>query len=459
MRICNSCWQSWSTSIAVIVVLSSCIVLVVWLRQYGPENSLSRAATEKYIDSLDLSRFEDLGTSYTSERYHPDQFPDPIDDKHYSNYAYIEDLEERLRQVDRPQVLKVIFDQVTEGAETDTQRHLLILEFLHKVSVHQPGIKLEYATGKKVSDPLVLLEGNVMHCGQVAGLAVDLFEAAGYQARIVSLSGHIIAEIWYEDGWHLIDGDSLGGNGLSPMTPDQRIPSFVEVLEHPEWIDALPHKFELRGLGRLPIGGTYARSWRYARERNDLKRGYLQKQGYVSPSDKHYGWQNTTFEASDWVGNQNEPRFQPGIATFEDVVIANIDDDFSEVTIVWKDVRDKDNDLLGYRVFVSQNARQWNYDSFAGSIEASNYWSSDLGWRPEMYESLYSLPPHEVAKVTVDDPEVTLKLQRGKSYYVTVMAFDEYHERAGRVLYLMSNELRIDLEAAAAIGTESTKEG
>ena len=129
------------------------------------------------------------------------------------------------------------------------------------------------------------------------------------------------------------------------------------------------------------------------------------------------------------------------------------------MTIVWKDVRDKDNVLLGYRVFVSQNARQWNYDSFAGSIEASNYWSIDLGWRPEMYESLYSLPPHEVAKVTVDDPEVTLKLQRGESYYVTVMAFDEYHERAGRVLYLMSNELRIDLEAAAAIGTESTKEG
>jgi hypothetical protein len=458
MRICNSRQQSWSTLITVVAVLISCVVLVIWLRQYGPENSLSRAATEQYIKSLDVSRFEDLGTSYTSDRYHPDQFPNIVGE-HGTNYAYVNDLQKRLHGVNRPLVLKAIFDQVTEQADDHTQRHLAVLKFLHKVGVHQHGLKLVHEDGRKVSDPLVLLEANVMHCGQVAGVAVDLFESAGYEARTVCLEGHVVAEIWYDGDWHIFDGDSMGGNGLSPMSPDGSIPSMVELTEHPEWIDALPHRFELSQEGIARINGGYARSWRYCRSGDFEGRCYTRKPNYVNANDKYYGWTNTRSEPCDWATNETEARFQPGIVKFMDVSVVDSSDGFAEVTISWKEAKDKDNDLLGYRVFVSRDSRQWQYDIFHGSSDSQRYWNSSSGWQPEMYERIYTLPPHEVEMIVTAEPKVTLRLEEGAPYFVTVAAFDEYHERAGRVLYLMSNELRIDLEAAAAIGIEPTKGG
>ena len=62
----------------------------------------------------------------------------------------------------------------------------------------------------------------------------------------------------------------------------------------------------------------------------------------------------------------------------------------------------------------------------------------------EMYDALYSLPPHDAGLIETAATEVLFELTPGKTYYVTVMAFDEYHERIGKTLYLQSNELRID---------------
>ena len=56
-----------------------------------------------------------------------------------------------------------------------------------------------------VKDPLVLLELGEMRCGHVAGLAVDLFDAMGYEGRLVQLSCHVIAEIKYDGRWHYFD--------------------------------------------------------------------------------------------------------------------------------------------------------------------------------------------------------------------------------------------------------------
>ena len=407
---------------------------------------------------LDISRYERQGTSYTSNRYHPDQFPDRVNEQQ-TNLAYIEDLQEQLQGINRPVVLKAIFDEVTKDAKDHKQRHLAMLKFLHKVSVHEHGVKLVHENGLKVSDPLVLLEGNVMHCGQVAGLAVDLFESAGYVGRTVHLDGHVVAEIWYDDDWHVFDGDSMGGNGLSPMSPDGSIPSVVELTQHPEWIDALPHRFEIDHNGTARSSGGIARSWRYCRSGDYEGRCYRRKRSYVNANDEYYGWTNTRAEPYDWSTEELEPRYQPGVVKFKEVSVTEREDQTAEVTITWKAPADKDNDLLGYRVFISRKSRGWSYDMFHGANKAERYWNNTSSWQPDMYERVYELPPHDVDMLVTEDPQITLQLEEGQTYFVTVMAFDEYHERAGRVLYLMSNELRISLGQTDQAAGDVTREG
>ena len=97
-----------------------------------------------------------------------------------------------------------------------------------------------------VSDPLVLLQFGEMRCGHVARVAVDLFSAAGYQARLVQLGGHVIAEVYYGQNWHYFDADLFKG-GQCVFNPDGSIPSVDQLSQI-----ALPDRFAGRPiLGRL----------------------------------------------------------------------------------------------------------------------------------------------------------------------------------------------------------------
>jgi hypothetical protein len=73
--------------------------------------------------------------------------------------------------------------------------------------MHNDCIKPMHEDKTMVMDPLILLKLNEMRYSQVDRVAVDLFEAVGYQARVVQLGGHVIAEIFYESDWHYFDNE------------------------------------------------------------------------------------------------------------------------------------------------------------------------------------------------------------------------------------------------------------
>lgn len=60
-----------------------------------------------------------------------------------------------------------------------------------------------------------------------------------------------------------------------------------------------------------------------------------------------------------------------------------------------------------------------------------------------MYEKMYRVPPHEVALVTTKPPYVNLSLAPGE-YFITVMPYDKHGEAVGKVLYQMSDEIRVN---------------
>jgi len=95
--------------------------------------------TDAYIASLDLARVERLGRDILSPRYYdPARFGKPPEEVEKGDYDFerLADVERRLEGVDRRRALAHIFKAITTGVETDTERHVAILRFLHRASVH-----------------------------------------------------------------------------------------------------------------------------------------------------------------------------------------------------------------------------------------------------------------------------------------------------------------------------------
>ena len=139
---------------------------------------------------------------------------------------------------------------------------MALLLFLQEVSIHSDYLQPMYPNGTMVSDPLVLLQLGEMRCGQVARLAVDLFSAAGYQARVVQLGGHVIAEVYYGKNWHYFDADMFGG-GQTVFNPDGSIPSVVQLSQSPYLIDSLAADWEPNSTNSWETSAAIAPSYWY----------------------------------------------------------------------------------------------------------------------------------------------------------------------------------------------------
>ena len=112
---------------------------------------------------------------------------------------------------------------------------------------------------------------------------------------------------------------------------------------------------------------------------------------------------------------------------------------------------DRDADLLGYRIYLSNKSRGWDYSFFGGSQSAKKCWSNPDGWKPEMYEKMAQIPPHEVALIETKGTSIDIPVESGKTYFVTVMPYDAHGEMVGRKLYFASNEIKVRVEQESAM--------
>ncbi|MBI2477443.1 MAG: hypothetical protein HYV60_01945, partial [Planctomycetia bacterium] len=97
-----------------------------------------------------------------------------------------------------------IVTSITNGNMTDEQRAMAIWKFLvdwryHDYPAEQQG---------EVHDPVKLISVyGYGFCDDSAAAFCELATAAGMQTRSYGLSGHVVAEAFYADGWHMFDPD------------------------------------------------------------------------------------------------------------------------------------------------------------------------------------------------------------------------------------------------------------
>jgi hypothetical protein len=182
------------------------------------------AATASYLATLNLDQLLAHSASYEAPRFSGDPA------------TYVGQLRETLRGVDRVAVLRAVFERLTTGLQSDTEKERAVLGFVQELSVHDfasPFMNIP------IFDPLILFRIGAMDCQRASRLIVDLYAAAGYQGRMVDFYGHAVAEVRYDGGWHYADADMFGGGDIVTFA-DGHIPSVAELSRQYQLLDRLP---------------------------------------------------------------------------------------------------------------------------------------------------------------------------------------------------------------------------
>jgi hypothetical protein len=346
--------------------------------------------------------------------------------------------------VDHQKALLAIFTRVTRGAASNTEKHLQLLQFIQQSTIHASSVAA-YSENEWVYDPLVLLELGNMLCTQADMIAMDLFGAAGYPSRLVQLGQHQIAEIFYDGSWHYFDPD-LFGNGQTVRNSAGEIPSVAEMSRlQPQALDALAAYQELSVMdcSEENVSGFYYPSYFYFSSQAYPANA---PQGYFVGSAEQYGYYDMRKVES--IPSLDIIQLQEFSAQHvpEKPHITGIQVSGNTLSIQFSS-QDEDGDLAGFQVFISNHTRGWDYNQFYGPVSARGYWANPAGWEAAMYPRLFELPGAEVKLLTLppDENEALLTLEPGKTYFISISAFDRYGVGVGRRLFAASNELKVTI--------------
>lgn len=122
---------------------------------------------------------------------------------------------------------------------------------------------------------------------------------------------------------------------------------------------------------------------------------------------------------------------------YDNVVIA---DGFA--TISWHEPEDKDGDLAGYYVFISDESRGWQEPLFDEAADILPYRSDAEIYGPQLYDIYFTLPM-DYERYDVTQPQITFSIEQGRDYYISVSAYDTYGKTLDREYFVLSNELKI----------------
>ena len=362
------------------------------------------------------------GRRIDNSRYDPENFgiAQPSDRLQYK-FEALKEMHLQYADIDRKEILKELFEDITSNARSNTEKHEAVLGFLHKYSMHNSHWVPVDEKGVIVSDPLLLLALGESQCGNIARLVVDLFQANGYQARIVNLADHITSEVFYDESWHYFDADLFGGGQTVKI--NGVIPSIKTLSENPPLIDQYISYPEFTYHSPELLGSTFYASSRYFSKAwyDGIKRGptNLNRRPDADFSDKHFGWRQRTLVPTEWSSSSDVVRqYRPSTAR-----IVQVDKKGNSFNVRWIAANDEDGDLEDYKVYVSSASRGWHYPEYKLENGLSRY--ANIGWKPNMYDAMFKLPQGDVDAFTTKELKASIDTSDG-DVCVVIFARDSY---------------------------------
>jgi len=401
--------------------------------------------TEEYIHNFKVEGYEYNGIDYNSERYSYTRIGksmEEIDVVYDYDFMRVNDCFENFTNIDRKRALAGIFFKICDMEDSNIVKHEKVLMFLCKVGYHSLFLQPMTEDGVMVYDPLVLLELGEMRCGQVNRIACDIFSSAGYETRVVQLNSHVIAEIFYDGSWHYFDADAFIGG--ETIIKDQKIPSVFELSMEPYLIDSLSDPYIEIAFSDDAFMPTvygdalkkYPSLYYFSKDSEQVPLFYYKCAEDYECLNAYYGWDICEIVEDVERNMDAEQFYMPDIPWIRDVSISK-----NKILLCWY-CEDLDDDILGYRVYISNNSRGWEYGTVHGEKDIEKYvWNRYI---PEQYDKVLSFPPMDAMTIDTKETEIELELNKG-TYYISIMPYDFHGESVGKKIYKISNELKIEI--------------
>lgn len=314
------------------------------------------------------------------------------------DYAKIDRLAKEYRDIPRVPFLQDVFARATKGHEgaSDNEKWLAVMDYFYHTIRHAPVEQPMYADGTMVTDPLMLLELHEGRCGHVARVIVDVALANHYNARLLQLAAHLVAEVNWGGKWHWVDADS-GIPVDSLRARYAELPSVAELARTPHVLDSLAFRnWQWRADQRRTLDGVVVPEYTNypgdllpssvyfgrqiftavfgGRRRTATVLTYHYKQGDISQwdGDRYWGWQHLRIETEEIPTVPVD--YAPFHFTITGPEAVYLEGGHAVVPVRWTaegrpncqadDVRNctSEFDKLGYEVRVSRATRGWNYD-------------------------------------------------------------------------------------------------
>lgn len=173
-------------------------------------------------------------------------------------YDEVTRLEQRYGDVSRAAFLRDVFARAVKGhQDSDNAKWLAVINYFSRAMRHPPIEQPMYPDGTMVTDPLILMLLHEGRCGHQARVIVDMALANHYQARLVQLAAHLVAEVKWGDSWHWVDADA-GFPVASLRSRFAELPSLDELARHPYVLDSLAARnWEWGESAQRTIDGIY----------------------------------------------------------------------------------------------------------------------------------------------------------------------------------------------------------
>jgi hypothetical protein len=262
------------------VAIAASVVALALVGYLGPRNAVGSSEDNSRVTAaVDLTMPNDTVQMYPkAESSHGLK----MDDLNINYYEFddVEALEKEYQGVSRAEFLRAVFARAVKGREAsgDNEKWLAIMDYFSRSMRHPQVEQPTNRDGTMVTDPMILMLLHEGRCGHQARVIVDLALANHYEARLIQLAAHLVAEVKWDGKWHWIDADA-------------GIP-----------VDSLRSRFaelpSVETLARTPyvLDSFAARNWEWG----DYSRRTVD--GKMAPADIWYGSQLTT--SATYFGKQ-----------------------------------------------------------------------------------------------------------------------------------------------------------
>ena len=157
--------------------------------------------------------------------------------------------------------------------------------------------------------------------------------------------------------------------------------------------------------------------------------------------NKYYGWDYCSFENADWNHEKIINHHFPSAP-----YIKKINKDNDKIEISWQESYDLDNDLRGYKVYLSSSGRGWDYSGFYGDNEVISYWDNPKSiYGSKAYNFIENLPSGDIEVIDIQDCKCTFSM-RNSDCYIVIMPYDDFGISIGEKVWNSSNEIHIKVE-------------